>query len=44
MVGRYVTPMSALMVIGFWIIIQIISGIGAFTASAQTEGRKEYQS
>jgi membrane associated rhomboid family serine protease len=38
LVGRAVVPMSALTVIGFWILIQIISGIGTFTASAQTEG------
>jgi len=30
--------MSALVVIGFWIVIQIFSGIGSFTASEQTSG------
>jgi membrane associated rhomboid family serine protease len=30
--------MSALVVIGLWIVLQIFSQIGAFTASSQTEG------
>ena len=38
LMGRSVVPMSALVVIGFWIVIQIFSGIGSFTASSQTEG------
>ncbi len=38
LVGRFITPMSALVVIGFWIILQIFSSVGAFTASTQTEG------
>jgi membrane associated rhomboid family serine protease len=38
LMGRAVVPMSALVVIGFWIVIQIFSQIGAFTASSQTEG------
>ena len=38
LMGRAVVPMSALIVIGFWIVIQIFSGIGSFTASSQTEG------
>jgi len=38
LVGRVVTRMSALIVIGFWIILQIFSGIGTFTASSQAEG------
>jgi membrane associated rhomboid family serine protease len=38
LLGRIVTPMSALVVIGFWIVLQIFSSIGAFTASSQTEG------
>jgi len=38
LLGRVVTPMSALVVIGFWIILQIFSSIGTFTASTQTEG------
>jgi membrane associated rhomboid family serine protease len=38
LMGRAVVPMSALVVIGFWIVIQIFSGIGSFTASEQTSG------
>ncbi|MBN2115562.1 MAG: rhomboid family intramembrane serine protease [Anaerolineales bacterium] len=38
LLGRFVTPMSALVVIGFWIIIQIFSQVSVFTASSQTEG------
>jgi membrane associated rhomboid family serine protease len=38
LLGRVVTRMSALVVIGFWILLQIFSQIGAFTASSQTEG------
>lgn len=38
LLGRFVTPMSALVVIGFWIVLQIFSQIGAFAASSQTEG------
>jgi membrane associated rhomboid family serine protease len=38
LMGRQVVPMSALIVIGFWIVIQIFSGIGSFTASEQTSG------
>ena len=42
LVGRVVTRMSALIVIGFWIILQIFSGIGTFTADSQTEGGVAY--
>ena len=42
LVGRVVTRMSALIVIGFWIILQIFSGIGTFTASSQAEGGVAY--
>jgi membrane associated rhomboid family serine protease len=38
LMGRYVTTMSALVVIGLWIILQLFSGFSAFTASSQTEG------
>jgi len=38
LLGRVVTPMSALIVIGFWIVIQIFSQVSVFTASSQTEG------
>lgn len=42
LLGRVVTRMSALIVIGFWIVLQIFSQIGAFTASSQTEGGVAY--
>jgi len=38
LLGRIDTRMSALIVIGFWIVIQIFSQVSAFTASSQTEG------
>jgi membrane associated rhomboid family serine protease len=38
LLGRIVTRMSALIVIGFWILLQVFSQISAFTASSQTEG------
>jgi membrane associated rhomboid family serine protease len=38
LMGRAIIPMSALVVIGFWIVLQIISQVSAFTASTQTEG------
>jgi len=38
LLGRIVTPMSALVVIGFWILLQIFSQVSVFTASSQTEG------
>ena len=38
LVGRVVTRMSALIVIGFWIVLQIFSAIGTLTAPSQTEG------
>jgi membrane associated rhomboid family serine protease len=42
LLGRVVTPMSALVVIGFWILLQIFSQVSAFTASSQTEGGVAY--
>lgn len=33
-----IVPMSALIVIGFWIVLQLFSGFAAVTASAQTGG------
>lgn len=42
LLGRVVTRMSALVVIGFWIVLQIFSQISAFTASSQTEGGVAY--
>ena len=38
LMGRAIIPMSALVVIGFWIVLQVISQVSAFTASTQTEG------
>ena len=38
MMGRGVVPMPALVVIGLWIVIQFISGIGSITQSAETGG------
>lgn len=42
LMGRMVVPMSALIVIGFWFILQIFSQISVFTASSQTEGGVAY--
>ena len=42
LMGRAVVPMSALIVIGFWILIQIFSQISVFTAGAQGEGGVAY--
>jgi membrane associated rhomboid family serine protease len=36
LVGRAVVAMSAVAVIGFWILIQVFSSIGEITASSQT--------
>ena len=38
LVGRAVVAMSAVAVIGFWILIQVFSSIGEITASSQTGG------
>ncbi len=35
MMGRGVIPMSALLVIGFWIVLQVISGVGSLGGSAE---------
>lgn len=42
LMGRAVMPMSALIVIGFWFLIQIFSQISVFTASSQGEGGVAY--
>lgn len=42
LLGRFVTPMSALIVIGFWILLQIFSQISVFSASSQGEGGVAY--
>jgi membrane associated rhomboid family serine protease len=38
MMGRGVIPMPALVVIGFWIVLQFISGIGSISQTADTGG------
>jgi membrane associated rhomboid family serine protease len=38
MMGRGVIPMPALVVIGFWIVLQLISGVGSISNSAETGG------
>src|ERR1041385_1993412 len=38
LMGRGVIPMPALVVIGLWIVLQFVSGIGSITSSAQTGG------
>lgn len=38
LMGRSVVPMPALMVIGLWIVLQFINGIGSITQSAETGG------
>jgi membrane associated rhomboid family serine protease len=38
LMGRGVIPMPALVVIGMWIVLQFVSGIGSITNSAETGG------
>jgi len=38
LMGRGVIPMPALVVIGLWIVLQLVSGIGSISSSAQTGG------
>ena len=38
LMGRGVIPMPALAVIGFWIVLQFISGVGSISNSADTGG------
>jgi membrane associated rhomboid family serine protease len=42
MMGRAVIPMSAFIVIGFWFLLQIFSGVNTLAASSQTEGGIAY--
>jgi membrane associated rhomboid family serine protease len=42
LVGSYITTMSALVVIGFWIILQLFSSFAAITDSSQTGGGVAY--
>jgi len=38
LMGRGVVPMPALVVIGLWIVLQFVNGVGAITQSAETGG------
>jgi len=38
LMGRGVVPMPALVVIGLWIVLQLVSGIGSISQSAETGG------
>ena len=38
MMGRGVVPMPALVVIGFWIVLQFVSGVGSISAAADRGG------
>ena len=38
MMGRGIIPMPALVVIGLWIVLQLVSGIGSISQSAETGG------
>jgi membrane associated rhomboid family serine protease len=42
LLGRMVTPMSALIVIGLWILLQIFSQISVFSAGSQDQGGIAY--
>ncbi|MGZ9235856.1 MAG: rhomboid family intramembrane serine protease [Anaerolineales bacterium] len=42
LLGRFVTPMSAVIVIGFWFLLQVFSQISVFGASSQSEGGVAY--
>ena len=38
LMGRGVVPMPALVVIGLWVVLQFVNGVGAITQSAETGG------
>jgi len=38
LMGRGVIPMPALVVIGFWIVLQLVSGVGSISHTAETGG------
>ena len=38
LMGRGVVPMPALVVIGLWIVLQFVNGVGSITQSAETGG------
>jgi len=38
LMGRAIIPMPALVVIGFWFLLQLVNGIGSITSAGQTGG------
>ena len=38
LMGRGIIPLPALVVIGFWIVLQLVSGIGSFSNAAKSGG------
>ena len=42
LIGRVVTPVSALIVIGFWIVLQFFSGFASITSAAADTGGVAY--
>jgi membrane associated rhomboid family serine protease len=42
LVGSFITQMSALVVIGFWFVLQLFSGVGAVAAAASDSGGVAY--
>jgi membrane associated rhomboid family serine protease len=38
LIGRMITPVSALIVIGFWIVLQFFSGVASIVVTANTGG------
>jgi membrane associated rhomboid family serine protease len=42
LMGQGVVAMPALLVIGFWIVLQLVSGVGSISHSAQTGGGVAY--
>jgi membrane associated rhomboid family serine protease len=42
LLGRFITPMSAIVVIGFWVLLQIFSQISVFSAGSQDQGGVAY--
>lgn len=37
LLGRQVVPMPAFIVLGFWVVLQLVSGVGSIADTAQTE-------
>lgn len=42
LMGRIIVAVPAFVALGLWILLQIVSGVGTFTASTQTEGGIAY--